>query len=207
MAGCKKSHNTCMYVRMYMGLHLNSRSRPHARRERLNAGIPLTCFLAERPYHTSLKDMAGYKNSSLDTCRLGPQQVPKSPPRPHAGGVKKTSCWIVQNGHLPWVGVGSHYPAPVPSPAVQDSGLNRNVHCHLKLQGPLIFEYKPHNHSHGTGIRVGPFARPKIYLLPVDTGCCSPVETCCCVDTLGPQGAPPSPPSSLPPPHPSTGPH
>ena len=127
----KLSHNRCLT--MYMGLHLNSRSRPHARRERLNAGIPLTCFLAERPYHTSLKDMAGYKSSSLDTCRLGPQQVPKSPPRPHAAGFKKTSCWIVQNGHLPWVGVGCHYPAPVPSPAVQDSGLDRNVHGHLRF--------------------------------------------------------------------------
>merc|ERR1719220_1158178 len=40
----------------------------------------------------------GAKLLEWKSCGLGPQQVPESPPRPHAAGVKKTSCWIVQNG-------------------------------------------------------------------------------------------------------------
>ena len=97
-----------------MRLDLNSTLRPHARRKKARTKCR---NIFDHEYHgrrtLSLKDMSGHKNCSLDTCGFGPQQVPDSPPRPHAGGGKKTSCWwIVQNAHLPWVGVGSHYPAP-----------------------------------------------------------------------------------------------
>ena len=134
----------------------------------------------------SAKEMVGYKNKSLDTCRFRPQQVPGNPPRPHAGGGKrKTSCGSYRMVTYRGWELDSHYPAPpVHVLLYRNQGWIGASGANSKFSGPSkssICHTITLSHSSYRNMSQRPLQNLEIYLSPVDTGRCSPEETCCCV--------------------------